>query len=348
MILIAPDKFKGTMSSREAAEAISRGLRRAGVRAELRSVMMADGGEGTPLALGAEPIVDVPGAYELPGGDALVMSCELCGPGLEERAPELRSSSSLGRAVLQLAGKAYPRIYIGVGGTRTADGGAGFLQALGWRFYDSQGDEILTELSPSELRARGLSRAVAPEMKFPEIVGLCDVACPILPLPSSGELSAMDFIRQKGFVSASQIECARTALQLIRTIVESSTARFGGAGGGLGYAVGAIDGAECRFGAEFVIDKNIGTFRCASLIITGEGCIDAQTSGGKCVEAVRRFGAGNCIPVLAIGGRVLGGKPDRYAISCVSPDSPVPGRDAAQILEETVANWAAYNLPLCI
>lgn len=348
MILIAPDKFKGTMSSREAAEAISRGLRRAGVHAELRSVMMADGGEGTPLALGAEPIADVPGAYELPGGDALVMSCELCGPGLEERAPELRSSSALGRTVLQLAGMAYPRIYIGVGGTRTADGGAGFLQALGWLFYDSQGNEILTELSPAVLCARGLSRVEAPEMKFPEIVGLCDVACPILPLPSSGGLSAMDFIRQKGFVSASQIECARTAFQLVSTFVESSTAHYGGAGGGLGYAIGAIPGAECRFGAEFIMDKNIETFRRVSLIITGEGCIDAQTSGGKCVEAVRRFGAGNHIPVLAVGGKVLGGKLDKYTISCVSPESLVPGHDAAQILEETVANWAADNLPLCI
>lgn len=347
MILLAPDKFKGTMSAREVAVAMSRGLRRAGVSGDIVFAPMADGGEGTPEALGAEPVSGIDGAFRLSEDAALVMSCGLAGANLLSLAPEDRSSVLLGDAVKRLSSR-FRDIYIGVGGTSSADGGAGFLYSLGWTFFDASNRRIDDVPTPGLLARRGLSRVLPAVGGGFRLIGLCDVACPILPRGEVEQLSAMDFIRQKGFVSAAQRAVAANAFRLVSECVKSASSDFGGAGGGIGYAVGAFPGSECRLGAEAVIDSRRSLFDRARLIITGEGSIDKQTAGGKCVDSIFRYCRRRGVPMLAVGGRILDSKRYPVAIACSSAQAPLPDKNTAmELVADAVANWALDNLDLC-
>ncbi|MDE6310717.1 MAG: glycerate kinase [Muribaculaceae bacterium] len=338
MIVLAPDKFKGTLSASEVADAMARGLRRAGVRDDVRGVRMADGGEGMAYALGAVAVSDIKGAYILPDGRGLLMSAEICGASLRDVKPELRSTRRLGEAVRLLSTRV-PEVLIGVGGTLTADGGAGYLQGLGYEFFDESGCVIFEDLSPEVLVRRGLSRVSIPAERLPKVMGLCDVACPIF-APES-ELSALSFIRQKGFDTPELAEIAECALSLINNVLLSNTEAYGGAGGGLGYAIGVLPGAICRSGAEYVIEANAAVLGAARLIVTGEGSIDAQTRGGKCVDALQRFARERHIPVLAVGGRVNPSMVGPMVIGCRAWDSSMPdSHTAAMEVENSVADWA--------
>lgn len=339
MIVVAPDKFKGTLSQDEAARAICRGLCRAGAGEDsLRFVRIGDGGEGTAEALEAYPIESHRGAYSLGPGEALVMSCDLAGRNLADVEPRHRSTRLLGETVSRL-GERFPTIYIGVGGTLTADGGLGFLQGLGFRLYDASGVLISADANPAEISHRGLSRAEAPTTKLPRIIGLCDVRGPLIS-PDAG-LTALDFVEQKGL---SRGETARVFEDVCRC-VESSTDDFGAAGGGLGYAIGAVPGGECRSGVDFVLERLSQHFAGAKLVITGEGRIDAQTPGGKTVDGLYRFCSSRGIPMLAVGGTITSdAAPYPLAIACQSPGSPLPSpADAFRALEDTVERWAREN-----
>ena len=347
MILLAPDKFKGTMSAREVADAMSRGLRRAGVSDDVVFLPMADGGEGTPEAFDAEPVSGVSGAYRLSDDAVLVMSCSLAGANLLSLSPEMRSSALVGEAVMRLAPR-FRDIYIGIGGTSSADAGAGFLYSLGWTFVDSSGRRIDEGPTPAVLARRGLSEVIPSGVDGPGLVGLCDVACPMLPCDGLSSLSAMDFVRQKGFVSHSQRAVVANAFAVVASCVASSLPAFGGAGGGLGYAVGAVPGSKCRLGAEAVIDFHYGLFEGARLVITGEGSIDEQTAGGKCVDSIFRYCCRRSVPVLAVGGRVTDATRYPMTIACQAADAPLPDkRTAMNLVSDAVAEWASENLVFC-
>ncbi len=341
MIVLAPDKFKGTLKAREVAEAMARGFRHAGVEDEIRVVEMADGGEGTAQALGARSVLRLPGAYLLPDGRGLLVSAEICGARLKDVRPDERSSRRLGEVALELAELA-PEILIGVGGTLTVDGGAGFLQGLGYRFFDSEGRVIEDDISPSILAVRGLSSVTAPWDKLPRLRGLCDVECPMV--GPEAELSAISFIRQKGFDTQMMRELAVKALLAVLVVLPSSTEEYGGAGGGIGYAIGVVPDSCCCKGADAVLQENRALLEQAKLIVTGEGSIDLQTRGGKCVDAMLRFGRSHGVPVLAIGGRVspeLGGT---MVIACRPWDADVPDSETAALeIEEAVKEWALKN-----
>ena len=338
MILLAPDKFKGTMSAREVADAMSRGLRRAGVSDDVVFLPMADGGEGTPEAFDAEPVSGVSGAYRLSDDAVLVMSCSLAGANLLSLSPEMRSSALVGEAVMRLAPR-FRDIYIGIGGTSSADAGAGFLYSLGWTFVDSSGRRIDEVPTPAVLARRGLSEVIPSGVDGPGLVGLCDVACPMLPCDGLSSLSAMDFVRQKGFVSHSQRAVVANAFALVASCVASSLPAFGGAGGGLGYAVGAVPGSKCRLGAEAVIDFHYGLFEGARLVIT---------AGGKCVDSIFRYCCRRSVPVLAVGGRVTDATRYPMTIACQAADAPLPDkRTAMNLVSDAVAEWASENLVFC-
>lgn len=344
MILVAPDKFKGTMTAREAAEAIERGLRRGGVTDTVLLRPMADGGEGTPGILYAEALAGEPGVYALPDGDsALVMSCELCGQGLKDIPPAGRSSRALGEAVRRL-GDRFDTVYIGIGGTLTVDAGLGFLQGLGFTVRDASGTAFTEAVTPRLIASRGLSEAVAPEESFPEIIGLCDVACPLVPKRCC-PVSAIDFAAQKGFVGEELQAMARKVISEADDCLLSPTAAFGGAGGGLGFAVGLVPGARCILGADYVLQLMDYCFEEATLVITGEGCIDSQTGAGKVVDAVWRAARKRNVPFLAVGGVVKGESPYPRVLACQGSDKPLPSpQKASEILEKSVEKWARANL----
>ncbi len=317
-ILIAPDKFKGTLSAPEAADIISHGL--AKLQARTITIPMADGGEGTSEALGKllgmaprriaarnslmEPIDGGAVYYFNPSTrTAAIDSNAVLGLGLlrdNAPSPMTRSSYPLGEAMLSIIRNDNPSLlYIGIGGTSTVDGGAGFLQALGYRFF-SGSSELSSPITAGNLAS--ITRISPPgATTLPRIIALSDVNAPLV--APEGSPSSLTFAPQKGATKA-EISSLSESLTRMSSLLPPTGSRCDGAGGGIGYAL-AIIGAETTSGASFIIGlADIPSLR-PDIIITGEGSLDSQTSMGKAVSALADYGIRNGIPVLAVGGRVL-------------------------------------------
>ncbi len=322
--VVAPDKFKGSLTALQAATAIERGLIRGAPDAFLvTSIPMADGGEGTVdafLETGAHRIEarvrgplgePVDAAFALEGTTAIVEMA--AASGLELVAPPARDvmrATTFGTG--QLIGAALDagarKIVIGVGGSATNDGGAGALQALGVRLLDGSGGEFvpggaaLRELRSIDVgtidsRVRDVTFEVAADVDNP----LCG--------PNGA--SAV-FGPQKGArpddVRVLDAALGRFADVTALTLgVDRRNAPGGGAAGGLGFALLAYLGARLRPGVEIVGELRglPKALEGAALCLTGEGSIDAQTLRGKTVDGVARFArvAGVRV-VIAFAGRI--------------------------------------------
>lgn len=328
MIIIAPDKFKGTLTAAEAADAIACGLRLAGVEDELRLCPMADGGDGTSDVL----------AGHVPEGVAIVESHMHIGPKSFGSAPPMqRSSHAFGAAIAaELArGK---QVLAAIGGTACCDGGAGMLQALGLRAFDASGYEIRRALTP-ELLPKIASVDISTLASGCRIIALSDVHASLV--PGGQSLSALDFARQKGF-SEAELPLLADALRHWHAVTDNRISAIDGAGGGAGYALAAMMGAEMRRGADFVLGCLAPDFAAARLVITGEGCIDAQTGGGKVVATVVHHARYAGVPVLAIGGRVEGQHPfPTLAVESTGAAVPSSRKEATERLCRTVAGYFA-------
>lgn len=324
MIVIAPDKFKGTLTAREATEAIASGLRDAGVADELLLCPMADGGDGSADVL--RPL--------LPGDATVVESHEFVGPQcFAGIAAMQRSSYAFGMALRQAATTA-TTVYAAIGGTGCCDGGAGMLQALGMKARRADGTIIKERLTPyllNEVHSVELPSA-------PKFVLLSDVRASLLPDCSEG-LSALDFAPQKGFTPADMSQLQH-ALACWQRAVASPPTPVDGAGGGLGFALASALGAHVRAGAEFVFDNYRIPLEQASLIITGEGCIDRQTAAGKVVDTIVRRARAAAVPVLAIGGRVEG--PHSFpTLALCAPGQPIAADPATSLRHATARHFAS-------
>ncbi len=307
MIIVAPDKFKGTLTAWEAARAIAMGLADAGADGHIEMCPMADGGEGTAEILA--PLID--------DGENVVESWAFTGPQCYGRTPAMqRSSYALGAAI-----KRGTDTYVAIGGTACCDGGAGMLQALGMRAYDAAGQLIERPLTPELLHAVRRVDLSGLERHSGHLMGLADVGASLL--PSHGRLSALDFAAQKGF-KPSQMPRLRQALEhWARLTGGNAAAAFTGAGGGIGYALSLIPDTRIVMGSELIFSKLAPPLGRARLVVTGEGCVDRQTAMGKVVATVARHASEAGVPVLAVGGRVEGWHPFTTLAVC-GPDDPVP------------------------
>lgn len=328
MIVIAPDKFKGTMDATDAAMAIALGLREAGVRDAIQLCPMADGGDGT-----AELLAD-----RLPPDCAVVESHACIGPQcFGNAAPMLRSSYAFGRAIA-LALRTHSHVLAAIGGTACCDGGAGMLQALGLKAYDADGRLIDTPLTPRLLPL--VARTELPPAGIgARITALSDVQASLVPSPGVA-LSALDFAPQKGFTAA-ELPLLRSALlHWGRIVAPGRSSAIDGAGGGIGHALATVLGADVRSGAQYMLDIYAPDFAAASLIITGEGRIDRQTGAGKVVAAVADLAARRGIPVLAVAGSVEG-VPQFPVLAVDTPGTPPPSSrpEAMERLRAAVCNY---------
>ena len=299
-------------------------------RADIRSVIMADGGEGTAEALnGAHPGA-IEGVYEFDGDKALLLSCEHAGSSaasLAGRPLSRRSSYALGAALrTALESGRYSRLYVGIGGTFTADGGAGFLQALGWSFVGDCGRTLQPGISPADIASSVKAIVPPPRESIDRLrAALCGLADVKASLCSRSTLSALDFLSQKGLADTAEEAMIDSAFHVLLRLLgrDGASGCFDGAGGGLGFALSTVIGAPCISGAGFVLDRAALTPREISLIITGEGCIDSQTLGGKVVDSVNAWGRRQSVPVLSVGGVVRGKPPYPCVISTMSAaDAP--------------------------
>lgn len=296
-ILVVCDKFKGSLTSSEAGEAVRAVIAAAG--ADVDVLPVADGGEGTEAIMAGEQYVSTAasGEYGLP----LIQ----------------RTSRNVGRRLREAVATGR-HVYIGVGGTNTADGGAGMLAELGFRFYDGAGMPI--EDPAPERISQSLVRIEVPEIQLSKcITALCDVRATLC----GPGLSALDFIVQKGAQPGDE-EIIASALMRLKNVC-GPEGLYAGAGGGIGYALESVLGVRCVSGADFMLGRSLAGYgKAPDLIITGEGRVDAQTGGGKLVDTVVRYGAAHGIPVVIFAGKVDPATSYRYAFGCVAPQDPIP------------------------
>lgn len=342
-VLLAIDSFKGSVSSAQAEEAVAEGVRRVWPDAEVRTLPLADGGEGTLDAVAAC------------GGE--LVTCEVAGP-LGERVParmlvdvehesaviEMAEAAGIGYSpctessalaattygvgglMLRAVRAGAKTIYIGLGGSATNDGGAGMLQALGARLVDEHGRDIAPGLAGLE---HVVSIDLAPAMRALDgvrIVVLSDVENPLvgrrgalavfggqkgLPTDDAEALHKYDswMVGYGRLLDAAIAEARAQGLLRLpeggRTFGSVLGVPGAGAAGGLGAALLAL-GAELRSGVETVLDL-VGfdeRVRDVDLVITGEGNMDEQSAAGKAPVGVARRSKRYGKPVAAVvGGR---------------------------------------------
>jgi len=326
-IVLAPDKFKGSLSAQEACEAMERGVRRACPDAEVMSIPVADGGEGTVEALvsatgGRCVEVRVTGPLGEPVqarfgilGDPQTAVIEMAqASGLwrvppEQRDPLNTTSFGTGELIHAALRQGCRHLIIGIGGSATTDCGSGMAQALGVRFLLADGTAVETPMTGGQMgqvRQVDLS-GVLPELRDCSITVACDVSNPLL-----GPQGAVRvYAPQKG-AQPSQLDLLEQAMEHMIDLMESATGRRvrtlpgTGAAGGLGAALMTLFQAVQRPGIEIVLEAVSfrDRIRGAALVLSGEGKVDAQTACGKAVSGVVRAARSGHVPVVLLAGSV--------------------------------------------
>jgi glycerate 2-kinase len=308
-VLIAPDKFAGTLTAPEAAAAIAAGWRRVAPADEVDLVPMADGGPGfvevlheslggrlVPVTVHG-PLGDpVDATVLVADGTAYVESAQACGLHLTQRRhPERASTYGVGELLLAAREAGARRIVVGLGGSGTSDGGAGLLAALG-ATADRPLDGGIAGLE-------GVTRVVLPALlDGVELVAASDVDNPLT--GPSGAVRV--FGAQKG-IAPEEMAHWDQVLDRYAAAAGAATAAAPGAGaaGGLGFAM-LLLGAGRRPGVEVVADA-IGLLQRAEradVVLTGEGSFDAQSGGGKAPAGVARIAGRAGRPCVVLAGRV--------------------------------------------
>lgn len=323
-VLIAPDDFKGTLTAREAAEAMAAGWQRVRPRDELDLAPMSDGGPGfVDIVSGELTCRTVTGAVRGPldepvivrialvGSTAYVESAQACGLDLlaEHRRDSRRTSTyGVGEAISLAIDAGATCVIVGLGGTSTTDGGAGALAALGARAVDAHGHDVALDGGGDCLGhvARVDVEVALSRIRDVDLVIATDVTAPLLG-PAG---AAYGYSRQKG-ASTRDVEILESNLAHWAAVLLASgggvdVAEIAGAGaaGGLGFGLLAI-GARVVSGFAAVSQATAlpGRIAQADVVLTGEGALDWQSLQGKVVLQVAALARGAACPVVVIVGR---------------------------------------------
>jgi len=315
-VVIAIDSFKGSLSSVAAGEAAAAGVRRAFPDATCVVRPLADGGEGTVDALvaglgGARVSVRVTGPAGRPtmatygllsDGLAVMEMAQAAGITLvsgAEKDPRLTTTFGVGEMILDARARGATRFLIGIGGSATNDGGAGMLQALGWRLLDADGREL-----PRGGAALARLARLEPPRENPLAGCTFRIACDVTnPLCGPQGTSAV-FGPQKG-ATPEAVAALDAALAHWADVVGAKSDFAGaGAAGGLGYGFKAILSADLVSGVELVLSetKLADVLAAADVVVTGEGRLDGQTVMGKAPIGVARLAKRYGKPVIAFAG----------------------------------------------
>jgi glycerate kinase len=367
-VLVAADKFKGSLTAAEVAERVTTGLRRVVPDLEVESLPVADGGDGTVAAAVAAgfarrevPVAgplggEVAAAFALRGGTAVVEMAEASGlqrlPG-GVPAPLTASTHGTGELLRAALDAGARTLVLGVGGSASTDGGAGMLTALGARLLDAGGAPVppggggLAALASADLS--GLD----PRLAEAELVLAADVDNPL----TGPKGAAAVYGPQKG-ASPQDVRALDAALARFAGVLEASLgARAAecaatpgaGAAGGLGHAA-LLLGARFRPGIEVMLDV-LGfapALERASLVITGEGSLDAQTLHGKAPAGVAAAARAAGRQVVAVCGRLAlspgelaaAGVSRAYALTDLEPDMVRCLAEAGPLLERLAERLA--------
>lgn len=371
-VLVAADKFKGSLTAVEVAERVTAGLRRVVPDLRVEALPVADGGDGTvdaAVAAGFErrtvrvagPLgAEVTAAFALRGDTAVVEMAEASGL---QRLPagvfapltaSTYGSGQLLRAALDAGART---IVFGVGGSATTDGGAGMLSALGARFLDAEGESVPPGGGGLAALRRADLSGLDPRLSAVELVLASDVDNPL-----TGPKGAPAVYGPQKGASPEDVATLDAALahyaEVLEAAVGARAARYAdspgaGAAGGIGYGA-LLLGARFRPGIEVMLDV-LGfapALERASLVVTGEGSLDEQTLHGKAPAGVAAAARAAGRPVVAVCGRLAlseaalrgAGIERAYPLTSVEPDVARCIAEAGPILERVAARIAEDRL----
>ncbi|CAM3942098.1 glycerate kinase [Smaragdicoccus niigatensis] len=342
IVVVAPDKLKGSATAAQAAAAISQGIRDRIPQAVVRQLPIADGGDGTvdaALSAGWQRIdlvaedalgVEGPTYFAMRDGVAIVELAQICGLVKlgDRRDPMGAGTEGLGTAIAHAVELGVREIVIGLGGSASTDGGAGMLRRLGARTLDVEGRGGAVLAGIARLDLSGLASSLA-GVAF---TLAADVDNPLL----GPRGAAAVFAAQKG-ATLEQVDELEESLARWAAVVAEATGRDvsdspgAGAAGGAGFAAMAALNAVRTSGVEVVLDL-VGfdaASRDATLVVTGEGALDVQTLEGKAPAGVARRARAAGVPVVAVAGRnslraeqIRDAGFDRvYTLASLEPDS---------------------------
>jgi len=322
-VLIAPDKFKGTLTARQAAEAIAEGWKKARPADNVTLLPISDGGDGfgeilADLWSANERTVRAMDAAHRPLGArwwwepnrkaAIIESAMVIGlaqlPSKRFHPFDL-DTYGLGKVIGAASRQGAQRCLIGIGGSATNDGGFGMAVALGWQFLDAAGRTIekWTDL-------KKLESIVAPEASgsFEKVTVAVDVQNPLLGKNGASRI----YGPQKGLQPRDFLKAEESLRRLAHIVkqdlgLDLKNAPGGGAAGGLGFGLAAFLGARLDPGFHlFAREARLATkLRGADLVITGEGRLDESTAMGKGVGELARLSRQMGIPCVGLAGEVV-------------------------------------------
>ena len=331
-ILLVPDSFKGTLSSRQVCQVMSGQLRRFFPQAQVKSIPVADGGEGSVEAFlaaagGERRTRTVTGPFGEPveafygvlgdGRTAVIEMAACAGLPLAEGRlnPERATTYGVGELLLAAKEAGCTKAILGLGGSCTNDGGAGAAAALGAKFTRADGTAFVpTGGTLGEIAALDVS-PVAQALQGMELTAMCDIDNPLY-----GEAGAAAvFAPQKG-ADAAMVARLDAGLRHLGQVSARCLGRdFShlpgtGAAGGLGFGMAAFCGAQLRMGIDAVLDA-VGfdsLLPGTDVVFTGEGKIDSQSARGKVVSGVAARCRKAGVPVVAVVGQIGQGFEEMY------------------------------------
>ncbi|GAB4589772.1 glycerate kinase [Nocardia sp. IFM 10818] len=354
-VILAPDKFKGSLTAAQVAAALAAGIERAAPQTRVRQLPVADGGDGTVdafLAAGWERVpLEAPGptlkplatAYAMRDDTAVIELAAVCGlaklpGGIPD--PLYASTYGLGVVMAHALDRGAREIVLGLGGSASTDGGAGLLQALGLRILTADGRELACGGAKLAQAVRVDRTGLHPGLAQARVILASDVDNPLLG-PTG---AAAVYGPQKG-AGPDEVAVLEVALTHWAELIGPEFAGKPGAGaaGGTGFGAIAVLGAVARPGIDVVLglvdfDAQLAG---ADLVVTGEGSLDAQSLHGKAPIGVAGAALHAGVPVVAVAGRVQltpdqvrsAGFSAAYALSDLEPDPARSMAEAAALLE---------------
>lgn len=331
-ILLVPDSFKGTLSSRQVCQVMAGQLRRFFPQAQVKSIPVADGGEGSVEAFlaaagGERRTRTVTGPFGEPveafygilgdGRTAVIEMAACAGLPLAEGRlnPERATTYGVGELLLAAKEAGCTKAILGLGGSCTNDGGVGAAAALGAKFTRADGAAFIpTGGTLGEIAALDVS-PVAQALQGMELTAMCDIDNPLY-----GEAGAAAvFAPQKG-ADAAMVARLDAGLRHLGQVAARCLGRDfshlpgAGAAGGLGFGMAAFCGAQLRMGIDAVLDA-VGfdsLLPGTDVVFTGEGKIDSQSARGKVVSGVAARCRKAGVPVVAVVGQIDQGFEEMY------------------------------------
>lgn len=330
--VLIPDSFKGTLSSTEICSIMSNGIKKLYQNAEIVSIPVADGGEGSVdcflTALGGEKVfVSCKNPYfeEMQGFYGLInnkttavieMSATAGLPLVENRKnPMLTTTFGVGELVLDALNKGVKKIILGLGGSCTNDFGCGMACALGVKFFDKNGKEFIptggTLKDIVNIDLSGKNKL----LEKVQIVTMCDIDNPPFGINGASHVFAPQKGADKEMVEKLD-EGVKNACAVVNNIlgIDLSNLSGGGAAGAMGAGMVAFFNSKLLMGIDTVLDTVGFTdiIKDADVIFTGEGKIDSQSLRGKVVIGVSRKAKEKGVPVIAVVGGSDGDMTDAY------------------------------------